>query len=232
MDPIDDQVSLRCFDQKRRFGVDFLYSIDRYTKALKGEAVPNRSGELVPNPLFFGVDKADGRPVQRSSDRVFFAGIVGVPWQAVARDKDDLSKGLKTPDELALPLPSGGSTWDLILGDPAARKPPKDPHMVESPSPREGFSPLTGQPMVQPGNPLSDPINGSERPLGSDLQYACTFDLLTPRDCNDPQQVSCDAPGAREGLPRAPRAERPARRGRPGDRGLGLPEPNRRAREG
>ncbi len=45
-------MNLRCFDQKRRFGIDFLNKLDRYTNALTKDQVPNRAGELVDNPLF------------------------------------------------------------------------------------------------------------------------------------------------------------------------------------
>jgi hypothetical protein len=76
-----DGANLRCFDQKRRFGVDFLYPVARYVNALTQPtlcpfaydlSVDGCSGPLQPNPLFAG-----GR---RASD-VFVAGIVGVPWQ-------------------------------------------------------------------------------------------------------------------------------------------------------
>ncbi len=39
-------------DQKRRFGFDFLYPIDRYRRAFTEAQIPNRRGELVPNPIF------------------------------------------------------------------------------------------------------------------------------------------------------------------------------------
>ncbi len=48
----EDPVNRRCWDQKRRFGFDFLYPVDRYTRALTEPMVVSRSGELVPNPIF------------------------------------------------------------------------------------------------------------------------------------------------------------------------------------
>ncbi len=54
----------------------------------------------------------------RGPDLVFYAGIVGVPWQDIATDDT-----LGTPDTLRY-LTSDELTakqrWDVILGDPAA----------------------------------------------------------------------------------------------------------------
>ena len=47
---LEDDINLRCWDQKRRFGIDFLYPIDRYTQALTQLNVPNRQGDLVHIP--------------------------------------------------------------------------------------------------------------------------------------------------------------------------------------
>jgi hypothetical protein len=186
LDDATDPSNLRCWDQKRRFGLSFLYPIERYTKGLTSPVVPNRAGELVPNPLFSDLDPTDDKIDVRGPNRVYLAGIVGVPWQDVARDPTDLKKGLKTAQELKEELPSGGTTWDLILGDPANGVPPKDPHMIESIDPRAG--------LVPPDMPATDPISGRERPntARDDLQYACIFDLTTPRDCSNKLATSCD----------------------------------------
>src|SRR5262249_22739941 len=109
-DDASDDVNLRCFDQKRRFGIDFLYSIDRYTQALTSPLVANRMGEMVANPIFSDLDPDDGNSTVRDPTEVFIAYITGVPWQDVAVDPTDLSKGLKTNDQLAIPTVSGHST--------------------------------------------------------------------------------------------------------------------------
>jgi hypothetical protein len=57
---MEDNINLRCWDQKRRFGIDFLYPIDRYTQAFTQATIVNRAGELVPNPLFSDLNPADG----------------------------------------------------------------------------------------------------------------------------------------------------------------------------
>ncbi len=186
----EDKSNLRCFDQKRRFGIDFLYGIDRYTQALTSQQVPARSG-MADNPIFSDLnkDKEGEDHTIRDSKLVFIAGIVGVPWQTIARTDEagapDLVKGFKNFDELSL-QENGVSTWDKILGDPATYVPPKDLHMVESVKPRDGLSP--------PSSPDgTDPINGHEYTLDTndDLQYACIFDLPSPRDCLA-QNNGCD----------------------------------------
>ncbi|MDI1448818.1 hypothetical protein [Polyangium sp. 6x1] len=184
----EDAVNLRCFDQKRRFGVNFLYPTDRYVKAFSSPEITTRSGEIVENPLFPKANPAEGVPVVRTPDLVFLAGIVGVPWQDIARDPKDLKKGTKSAREM------GDGTWDLILGDPAEGVLPKDPLMVESPDPRHGTHPITGeQTDMTPDSPLGNSINGHEYDtLGDDLQYACIFELPQATDCvNDPQCSEC-----------------------------------------
>lgn len=168
-DNATDPINLRCFDQKRRFGFDFLYPVDRYVRGFTETAVTNRAGEIVPNPLFEG---------GRSTDLVLFTAIVGVPWQDVAVDPKDLSKGYKPWNKI---------DWPLLLGDPATLTPPGDPLMIESIAPRTGVSPVTGAELAPPGSPpLANPINGHERTIAQadDLQYACIYERPTFKACN------------------------------------------------
>lgn len=169
--------NLTCFDQKRRFGLDLLEPIDRYVDGLTKAEIADRDGNVVPNPLFVGEDGS-----LRTNDRVFFAGIVGVPWQVIARNPDDIGEGLQTAEEMA-----DRGTWKKILPDPATGAPPTDPHMIESIEPREGLpGPAAGY--------MSDPIHGHDytahltaetgQPLGL-LQHACIFPLADPVDCAD-----------------------------------------------
>ncbi|WP_437607943.1 hypothetical protein WMF20_44815 [Sorangium sp. So ce834] len=207
----EDPVNSRCWDQKRRFGFDFLYPIERYRRAFTEAQIPNRQGDLVPNPIFSDLVTDDGDSIIRDPGLVFFAGIVGVPWQDIARlnaaGKPDLLQGLnedgepvggfKNATELGSPLLDNAfsSTWELILGDPAKYQPPKDPFMVESTAPRSGSNPITGDTIIQPDQTGWNTINGREYtiPQGStgDLQYACIFDLPQSKSCEGNAQ-SCD----------------------------------------
>ena len=208
----EDPVNLRCFDQKRRFGIDFLYPLDRYTSALTRATVPNRAGELVPNPLFPKPDAASGVISPRTADGglVFLAGIVGVPWEDIARrnadGKPDLRAGLdenhkavggfKTARELGDRDAKGRTAWDQILGNPAKKILAADPLMRESRAPRTGTVPSTGDALasIDAKSPIANPINGHEWDTSwaenGDLQYACTFPLPVPKvDCTS---TSCD----------------------------------------
>jgi hypothetical protein len=185
----EDPVNLRCFDQKRRFGIDFLYPIERYTEALRSPMVANHQGDMVQNPLFMDLGMANSVGGVRDPSLVFLTGIVGVPWQDLARDPADLTKGNLTADEMTALDASGASAWDRILGDPQKHAPPKDLHMIESVTPRAGLPP--------PGSALgTDPINGHEYTTSDDLQYACVFNLPAPRDCSIAGVNGCDcSPG-------------------------------------
>jgi len=194
---IDDPPNLRCFDQKRRFGLDFLYPISRYVTALRSPklcttkvdlnpdgdcaARPDESPGLVDNPLI--LDPAYGGFLPRDPSRVHVAAIAGVPWQLIADDPaDSQSLHFKVWDQM-----NADSTWAVILGDPANATgpvPPQDPHMVQSVDPRPGI-PGPNTP------PDADPINGHERNITrrDDLQYACIFPRPLTNACVN---TNCD----------------------------------------
>ncbi len=187
----EDRRNLRCFDQKRRFGMEFLHPVQRYVDGLQQALVPNRAGELVQNPLFTAsVGKAG-----RDKTLVFLGGILGVPWPDVASDASRSGDGL---DYLSNKQLSDAKRWDLILGRPhsevAAERLPTDALMIPSPAPRSGVHPLLGVPLAPETSidPGENPLNGHEYANidDSDLQYACIFPLETPVECT--QGVNCD----------------------------------------
>lgn len=184
----EDPLTLRCFDQKRRFGVDFLYPTDRYVKAFTEEKIADRHGNIVDNPLFPPSDREAGLVSPRTPELVYLAGIVGVPWQDIARNPKDLSAGFKTASEM-----EGDGTWNVILGDSSKGQLPTDPLMIESTAMRTGTNPVTGEATdTTPASPLGNSINGHERNTeGRDLQYACIFDLPSPSPCNGDQSCEC-----------------------------------------
>lgn len=176
----EDPPNLRCFDQKRRFGLDLLHPIERYVAGLAQALVPDRNGALRPNGLF--VPSADGRP-QRSPGMVLVTSLVGVPWPAIAIDPSAAQPQLTylKPGEFA-----GRGIWGDILGDQAARLPPNDPLLVSSIAPRSGSSPRSGLPVAPPSS--TDPranVNGHEYHSVNqdDLQYSCIYELPEPIQC-------------------------------------------------
>ena len=191
---VDDDLNLRCWQQKRRFGFELLYPTARYSSGLRDSLIPNRDlpgrrSTLVGNPLF----AASSGKTPRDKGLVFLAGIVGVPWQDIA-DQDSLSgAGLRylTEGEMEAATPN---RWDVILGtsnvgtmDPPI--PPTDPLMLEQPDARMGSNPITMDPLkpATSMNPRDNPINGHEQAnMGNrDLQYACIFPLGTPLKCDE-----------------------------------------------
>jgi hypothetical protein len=196
LNEVEDPSNLRCFDQKRRFGIDFLYPIERYVQALTSPTVVNRIGDLVPNPIFSGG--------VRDPALVTLTSIVGVPWQDIARDPNDLGKGFKSAVELQQPVAGQASAWDVIIGDPANYVAPADPLMIESIDPRSGSNPITNDALVTSQNPLGNSINGHEyapSPGRDDLQYACIMNIVQARDCSNPSVTSCDCKDANNDNP-------------------------------
>jgi hypothetical protein len=195
-DVVGDPLNLRCFDQKRRFGIDFLNPIDRYVTGLSSSTVADRNGNLVPNPLFSDLSPEDDVTTVRNSGLVFLAGIVGVPWQALARrnasTQPDMLAGLDANGRPVGGLQSAAeleanATWPVVVGDPANYVAPTDPHMIESIDPRPGLPPPSA-------GYMADPIIGHEYSVGNkrdDLQYACIFPLAEPVDCVH-ALTSCD----------------------------------------
>jgi len=187
----DDDLNLRCWQQKRRFGFDLLYRTSRYSSGLSSKLVRVRSGEMKPNPLY---DAPEGK-LPRDEGLVFLAGIVGVPWQDLA-DADTLkdANSLRYLDakEMDTATPN---RWSVILGEPntdsptgAAPVPPLDPLMIEQPGERTGANPITNDALVPSTStkPTENPINGHEQAnMGNrDLQYACIFPLSKPITCD------------------------------------------------
>jgi len=191
--PADDAPNVRCYRQKQRFGIDFLYPIQRYVAGLTEAAIdPRFTGNLTENPLFA---PGAGGELPRDPSLVLLAGVVGVPWQDIATE-DSLSapRDLEymTADDLA-----ANERWDVIVGDPDNAVNPTDPFMIEAIDPR----PTGATNPVYPGAAVTDssatnPINGHEQAVipteRADLQFACVFPLVTPVPCDVDNESSCE----------------------------------------
>jgi len=174
---IEDPINLRCFDQKRRFGVDFLYPTSRYVHGFTQPTVSNRDGEIVANPLFAG---------GRAPELFFFGGILGVPWQDLSVEPTSLAAGL---------LPATELDWSLLLDDPATGAPPGDPLMISSIDPREGVHPRTGDPIAPPSaGSFANRSNGHERIIEKrdDLQFTCIFPRRFDQNCVGSSNCECE----------------------------------------
>jgi hypothetical protein len=185
----EDDLNLRCFDQKRRFGLDLLYPTARYVSGFGAGTVPNRAGKLVANPLFH----RDGQ--DRDPSLFTLAVVAGVPWQDIATSDSLTAETLEymTPEAL-----QSNKRWPVLIGNSAANIPPADPFMRESIEPRTGKNPIVGASIVSSAStdPTANAINGHEHEtLQRDLQYACTFALPEPVVCDQEtlnQDRGCD----------------------------------------
>jgi hypothetical protein len=189
----DSHNNIRCWDQKRRFGTDFLYPTERYVNAFSSPLVAGSAPDLalsegedgVENPIFFS---SDGE--ERPTDRVFVAGIVGVPWQLIARkdasEQPSLTEGLDASGaevggfQSYKELDEGG-TWKRLLPESAIDQ-PDSALMIESPDMRL----LEGK---------DEEVNGGDWTTRyTDLQYACIFDLeeTSWKECTQDTGGNCD----------------------------------------
>jgi hypothetical protein len=176
----DDPGNLRATRSKYQYGIDFANPVERYVDGFS-QPVLSRFENGAKNPLYQDLKCKSDKLCQppRDPSLVFFAGIVGVPWQDIAVDPTNPSLGFQDADALA-----SKGTWDMILGDPNASPPvpPGDPHMIVSVDPRPKVpgpdSAVTAD--LKNGH---DWDTSADLPARSDLQYACNFKLATPREC-------------------------------------------------
>ncbi len=187
----EDELNLRCYDQKRRFGIDFLYPIGRYVAGLRDLSVRKKWNDenpnnRVPNPLYSNLQNSDA-PV-RDPSLVFLAGIVGVPWQ--------LLEGMPQPGDpagtlrylTATEIAETPGKWDAIvgacpgeeiggeccasggsisaetrckIGSRQTRGKPTEPLMIEGPAERSGVG-IGGPLAPSSAGPGANPINGHE----------------------------------------------------------------------
>jgi hypothetical protein len=195
-DSTSDSPNLRCFDQKRRFGVDLLYPTPRYAVGFTDRVIcpgsnrddadcqcrlaeftgdePCEAGPSQPNPLF-----ASGR----HPSLVSVAALVGVPWQYLASDLEDPT----SYDTLSVARLNELGRWPVIAGSPTLGIAPSDPFMQESIAPRSGTSSITGDSILPPATASTNDVNGHEYNVlaRNDLQYACITELPMPRECSN-----------------------------------------------
>ena len=121
----EDPANLRCWNQKRRYGVDFLWPVGRYINGFINNMVLDRKDKAVKNPLYDDLSPTCNKATkqgclgERDKSLVFFAGIVGVPWQDIAVDPMDLTQGYLTATQIA-----DMNIWPKIVGDPVEPRRP------------------------------------------------------------------------------------------------------------
>lgn len=192
--PGDDSLNVRFHHMKQRFGVDPQFPLARYVRALTQTKVPNRDTEhtvvdgsgateyahapTCTNPIFAAaLPDPDGElcdlPVGPRSNRLVFFGLIGGVTQSLVPDY----RGGASPN------------WTALVGanPDAYDESGIDPHMIASATPRPGLA----SPTTTRGDNGDDPAHGREWDTGKQaLQFACTFDLETTRECTA-QDPSC-----------------------------------------
>ncbi len=180
--PKDDELNVRFFDMKRRFGIDPQFPLQRYVHGLLSAKVPSR----------FTDHDADGKYVAaHTCDNPIYAGalpalptdeLCHLPPGPRSQKLVVLTVIAGAPPELVHPNMTSAD-WTVLLGqNPDAYDfSGIDPHMVQSIGPRPDLPPPTA------AND-ADPVHGREWNTDKqDLQYACTFALETPRECKSGQ---------------------------------------------
>ncbi len=185
-------------DMSRRYGLDPQWSVQRYVDGLRLWTAPDRDHEVhdasrwadtkrnCTNPLFAaelpdGSDSSPGalcnlRGGARTPDLVFYALIGGVAPSLLVDSNGDFKPDLASDD------------WTKLVGAP------RDPRMIESIAPRPGLPPPSSTSVEREWN-TSNAQGVGDASSSVDLQFACTFDLPTPRDCTIESPCDC-APGS------------------------------------
>ena len=217
--------NLRHVHMQQKYGLWPQFPIQRYVLGLTSKTVPDRNGEYPPgppaaqsyqgltnrdctNPLFAASlpDGSDTTPATlcnlpvgpRTPDLIYYAHIGGVPFQLLQQDPTNPNSPPK--ETLA------DSDWTLIVGNDPLNYDYTgiDPHMIESYEPRTGIATpsASGPPAPLDADNGYDWVTntGSQHVLAVDREYACTFQLTTPRDCTDTTdptvQYACDCPAS------------------------------------
>lgn len=194
----EDNLNVRFHQMKRRFGVDPQFPISRYVDAFTKNKVPRRDSEHdrgryvgagdCTNPLFAA--RLPSQPNDelcklprgpRTKDLVYFAVIGGVPNKLLPESGD-----------------ASAVDWTKVLGRDPARYDETgiDPHMIASTDARPGLPSASA-------SDDADDVHGREWTTGgSDLQFACTFDLYERKPDGSAARVerACDAESKNAGL--------------------------------
>jgi len=211
---MNDQINLRFFNQKQRFGISVGYPLARYLHGLTRPSVPDSAHEHDSTGKYIGDQDANANCLNplfaatlptsptaelcalqrgpRSSELIYYAAIAGVPHQLLQVDPtnpDSPQKGTITDADWLKITGNDPEHYDFTGADF---------HMVESWLPRAAVNLPPGVVNVAtcpPGSSDScDPISGREWDTkGGDLQFACIFALPQPKDCTAPQYAgACD----------------------------------------
>jgi hypothetical protein len=218
----EDNLNLREYRMKQRYGVDPQYPISRYVNGLRNLKVPDRNGQAHnskptdPDGTLCGLTTGGCyNPIENCINPLYALTLPTDPNADLCNLPT--GPGGRTPDGgLVFFAAITGVPWQLLI-DPATNQfkatlsrsdwvkihgnNPEhydwsgiDPHMWEAIGPNEG--PRASLPTPENGDTTdtADPMSGREWDTQlADQQYACTFPLPRPKDCTLPQYApACD----------------------------------------
>ncbi|MCW5812094.1 MAG: hypothetical protein KIT84_13805 [Labilithrix sp.] len=187
--PDGDNLNIRFFDMKRRFGVDPRYPVERYVAAFTGRKLPNRASEHVEAQTTGRREIGPYSQAETCANPLFSGDLPSKEGDELC----NLGPGKRTPADVVIALLAGAvpalvegtPDWTGLLGKDPERgdRSGIDPHMLLSVEPRPQ---LTGADLPI-GDNGSDPVHGREwNTMKRNFQFACSFPLDVPRDCTKP----------------------------------------------
>lgn len=178
--PTDDDLNVRFFHMKQRFGIDPQFPIDRYLAGFGSSSVPDRTAEHAIAIASNGQRTIADYTHHNTCTNPLFAGTLP---SAANEELCDLPRGPRTPDLVMFGLITGVPT---DLGDAPT------PNWVAISGTNPGAYDYTGidERMIQ-SIAQRQGMTGDWDTSKKDLQYACTFALPAPLVCGSNSQ-SCD----------------------------------------
>jgi hypothetical protein len=197
LDPSDDTLNTRYYQQKRRFGVTSMYPTSRFVRGLQRATVPdvahehdsagNYVGDRDANANCVNPIYAQNLPTSASQELcaltkgprdprlVFYMAIAGVPHQLLQSTPGDgtCPAGTK-PADCPQKETLTSADWTRIVGQDPEHYDFRgaDFHMIEDWNPRTGAGPLTESPWQAPGVlanlSVCPPVGGTPQGVGCD----------------------------------------------------------------
>lgn len=204
--PTDDDLNVRFFRMKERFGIDPHFPIDRYLAGFSASGAGESRDEHPTTIAANGQPKIDPYTYRKRCTNPLFA--TQLPKES-GDELCNLPRGARSPELVVFGVLAGvppelverpNVDWTKVLGKDPERFDYTgiDPHMIPSIAPRPELL-SGGDPNAPRGDNGSDPITGREwNTQKKDLQYACTFELPAPVPCaaNDASCACADTAGS------------------------------------
>jgi hypothetical protein len=213
----DDNLNVRTFNMKQRFGVDVRPPVSRAIRGLTQPIVPNQGGEHFGGDAnYTGDAHADWDGQDMNADEATHGCMNPIYALSLPTDPNGelchLQRGPRTKDLVYYGI-IGGVPHQLLQVNPADPNSPQKDTFTDGMPGSDWWKILGKDPlnydftgvdphMLQSDTPrqgiaAGDAINGGDFDNGkTDLEYACIFQLTTTKNCADPKiAAACDCEG-------------------------------------